>query len=105
MTAAAPRAGTGSSETRAPLPDATTHGAHSAAAPVDEPPTTTGAIRTRAAHVASAPATAQVPEATEQPDPTAAVDAPADATDADAADASRASRPADDHPHGRHAAE
>jgi hypothetical protein len=42
-------------DTRAPLPDATTHGAHSAAAPVDEPPTTTGAIRTRAAHAAADP--------------------------------------------------
>ncbi|ROS36367.1 MDR family MFS transporter [Curtobacterium sp. PhB78] len=77
--------------TRAPLPDATTHGAHSAAAPVDEPPTTTGAIRTRAAHAAPA------------------VDAGAPATGADAAEASRASRldDADDaaHPHGRHSAE
>ncbi|RPE85346.1 MFS transporter [Curtobacterium sp. PhB137] len=78
-------------DTRAPLPDATTHGAHSAAAPVDEPPTTTGAIRTRAAHAAPV------------------VDAGAPATGADAAEASRASRldDADDaaHPHGRHSAE
>nr|WP_263091656.1 MDR family MFS transporter [Curtobacterium sp. RIT-PI-V] len=76
--------------TRAPLPDATTHGAHSAAAPVDEPPTTTGAIRTRAAHAAPV------------------VDAGAPATGDDAAEASRASRldDADDaHPHGRHSAE
>jgi hypothetical protein len=70
--------------TRAPLPDATTHGAHSAAAPVDEPPTTTGAIRTRAAH--------------------AATDATTDTTAGDAAEASRASRP-DEHGHGRHSAE
>jgi hypothetical protein len=74
--------------TRAPLPDAPTHGAHSAAAPVDEPATTTGAIRTgRAAHAATVEA-----------------DAPTDGTDAH--DASRASRPADgDHAHGRHSAE
>ncbi|MDT0234326.1 MDR family MFS transporter [Curtobacterium sp. BRB10] len=45
----------GVDDTRAPLPNATTHGAHSAAAPVDEPPTTTGAIRTRAAHAAADP--------------------------------------------------
>ena len=73
--------------TRAPLPNATTHGAHSAAAPVDEPPTTTGAIRTRAAHAA----------------PTL-VDATPEPTAADAADPSRASRP-DEHAHGRHSAE
>jgi len=73
--------------TRAPLPDATTHGAHSAAAPVDEPPVTTGAIRTRAAHAAPTP-----------------VDATPETTAADAADPSRASRP-DDHAHGRHSAE
>ncbi|XNW63840.1 MDR family MFS transporter [Curtobacterium sp. Curtsp57] len=74
--------------TRAPLPDAPTHGAHSAAAPVDEPATTTGAIRTRrAAHAATVEA-----------------DPATDGTDAH--DASRASRPADgDHAHGRHSAE
>jgi EmrB/QacA subfamily drug resistance transporter len=79
----------GADDTRAPLPDATTHGAHSAAAPVDEPPTTTGAIRTRAAHAATA------------------VEPGAPGAAADAAEASRASRPdADDvHAHGRHSAE
>ncbi|MCS6564330.1 MFS transporter [Curtobacterium flaccumfaciens pv. flaccumfaciens] len=79
----------GADDTRAPLPNATTHGAHSAAAPVDEPPTTTGAIRTRAAHAATA------------------VEPGAPEAAADAAEASRASRPdADDvHAHGRHSAE
>jgi len=79
----------GADDTRAPLPNATTHGAHSAAAPVDEPPTTTGAIRTRAAHAATA------------------VEPGAPGAAADAAEASRASRPdADDvHAHGRHSAE
>jgi hypothetical protein len=81
----------GVDDTRAPLPNATTHGAHSAAAPVDEPPTTTGAIRTRAAHAA------------------AVVEPDAQGAGADAAEASRASRPdADDahgHGHGRHSAE
>ncbi|OII05576.1 MFS transporter permease [Curtobacterium sp. MCBA15_007] len=79
----------GADDTRAPLPDATTHGAHSAAAPVDDPPTTTGAIRTRAAHAATA------------------VEPDAPGAAADAAEASRASRPdADDaHAHGRHSAE
>ena len=79
----------GVDDTRAPLPDATTHGAHSAAAPVDEPPTTTGAIRTRAAHAAPV------------------VEPDAQGAGADAAEASRASRPdADDaHAHGRHSAE
>jgi EmrB/QacA subfamily drug resistance transporter len=79
----------GVDDTRAPLPNATTHGAHSAAAPVDEPPTTTGAIRTRAAHAA----------------PVVEPDAPG--AGADAAEASGASRPdADDaHTHGRHSAE
>jgi hypothetical protein len=79
----------GADDTRAPLPNATTHGAHSAAAPVDEPPTTTGAIRTRAAHAAPV------------------VDPDAPATGADAAEASRASRPdaGDAHAHGRHSAE
>ncbi|MBT2502815.1 MDR family MFS transporter [Curtobacterium sp. ISL-83] len=77
---AATTAPAAASDTRAPLPNATTHGAHSAAAPVDEPPATTGAIRTRAAHAA----------------PVAA----------DAAEASRASRPDDgEHAHGRHSAE
>ncbi len=77
-----------SDDTRAPLPDAPTHGAHSAAAPVDEPATATGAIRTRrAAHAAPVEA-----------------DVPTDGTDA--LEASRASRPADgDHAHGRHSAE
>lgn len=78
---------TGAEDTRAPLPNATTHGAHSAAAPVDEPPATTGAIRTRAAHAAPLPADA-TPGAT------------------DAAEASRASSPDEgDHPHGRHSSE
>ncbi|UXN23925.1 DHA2 family efflux MFS transporter permease subunit [Curtobacterium flaccumfaciens] len=83
----------GVDDTRAPLPNATTHGAHSAAAPVDEPPTTTGAIRTRAAHAA------------------AVVEPDAHGASADAAEASRASRPdADDahghgHGHGRHSVE
>ncbi|UXN21401.1 MFS transporter [Curtobacterium flaccumfaciens] len=79
----------GVDDTRAPLPNATTHGAHSAAAPVDEPPTTTGAIRTRAAHAA----------------PVVEPDAPG--AGADAAEASRASRPdaGDAHAHGRHSAE
>ncbi|MCS6577904.1 MDR family MFS transporter [Curtobacterium poinsettiae] len=79
----------GADDTRAPLPDATTHGAHSAAAPVDEPPTTTGAIRTRAAHAATA------------------VEPDAPGAAADAAEASRASRPNahDAHAHGRHSAE
>ncbi|TSD11186.1 DHA2 family efflux MFS transporter permease subunit [Curtobacterium sp. KBS0715] len=79
----------GVDDTRAPLPNATTHGAHSAAAPVDEPPTTTGAIRTRAAHAAPV------------------VEPNAHGAGADAAEASRASRPdADDaHAHGRHSAE
>ncbi|MBT1586112.1 MDR family MFS transporter [Curtobacterium flaccumfaciens] len=79
----------GVDDTRAPLPNATTHGAHSAAAPVDEPPTTTGAIRTRAAHAAPV------------------VEPDAHGAGADAAEASRDSRPdADDaHAHGRHSAE
>ncbi|KIQ11372.1 MDR family MFS transporter [Curtobacterium flaccumfaciens] len=79
----------GADDTRAPLPNATTHGAHSAAAPVDEPPTTTGAIRTRAAHAATA------------------VEPDAPGAAADAAEASRASRPDTDdvHAHGRHSAE
>ncbi|TPG07811.1 MDR family MFS transporter [Curtobacterium flaccumfaciens] len=79
----------GADDTRAPLPNATTHGAHSAAAPVDEPPTTTGAIRTRAAHAATA------------------VEPGAPEAAADAAEASRASRPDTDdvHAHGRHSAE
>ncbi|MBT1619418.1 MFS transporter [Curtobacterium flaccumfaciens pv. poinsettiae] len=79
----------GADDTRAPLPNATTHGAHSAAAPVDEPPTTTGAIRTRAAHAATA------------------VEPDAPGAAADAAEASRASRPNahDAHAHGRHSAE
>ncbi|MGL3198735.1 MULTISPECIES: DHA2 family efflux MFS transporter permease subunit [Curtobacterium] len=82
-------------DTRAPLPDATTHGAHSAAAPVDEPPTTTGTIRTRPAHAAPADGTdASAPDATTP------------APQADPAEASRASRPDQgDHPHGRHSAE
>ncbi|PZE86364.1 MDR family MFS transporter [Curtobacterium sp. MCBD17_032] len=47
--------------TRAPLTDGTTHGAHAAAAPLDEPPATTATIRTHPAHAASdgAPATAE----------------------------------------------
>ncbi|MBF4614226.1 MDR family MFS transporter [Curtobacterium sp. VKM Ac-1376] len=81
----------GADDTRAPLPNATTHGAHSAAAPVDEPPTTTGAIRTRAAHAAPV------------------VDPDAPVSGADASEASRASRPdagdAHAHAHGRHSAE
>ncbi|MBF4596168.1 DHA2 family efflux MFS transporter permease subunit [Curtobacterium sp. VKM Ac-2889] len=87
--ARAPGAPDGADDTRAPLPNATTHGAHSAAAPVDEPPTTTGAIRTRAAHAATA------------------VEPDAPGAAADAAEASRASRPdADDvHAHGRRSAE
>ncbi|MBT1610024.1 MDR family MFS transporter [Curtobacterium poinsettiae] len=87
--ARAPGAPDGADDTRAPLPDATTHGAHSAAAPVDEPPTTTGAIRTRAAHAATA------------------VEPGAPEAAADAAEASRASRPDTDdvHAHGRHSAE
>ncbi|MDK8171026.1 DHA2 family efflux MFS transporter permease subunit [Curtobacterium citreum] len=72
-------------DTRAPLPDATTHGAHAAAAPVDEPAATTGTIRTHPAHAAAG---------------------------TDEADASRASRPTapaepqtGPHPtHGRHSA-
>ncbi|MFJ3028345.1 MDR family MFS transporter [Curtobacterium sp. NPDC087080] len=50
--------------TRAPLADATTHGAHAAAAPVDEPPATTATIRTHPAHAAS--------DGAAQPDTTAA---------------------------------
>jgi hypothetical protein len=87
-----PTPATGETDTRAPLSDATTHGAHSAAAPVDEPPTTTGAVRTHHAHVAP---TAEG----------AAVDAPARQVDAGPTEASRASRPDDGHPHGRHSAE
>ncbi|MGU3410462.1 DHA2 family efflux MFS transporter permease subunit [Microbacterium sp. M1A1_1b] len=76
-------------DTRAPLPDAPTHGAHSAAAPIDEPPTTTGAIRAhRAAHAAVA----------DRPDQTS--------TGTDAAQASGASRLDESgHTHGRHSAE
>uniref|UniRef100_A0A942SY30 DHA2 family efflux MFS transporter permease subunit n=1 Tax=Neobacillus citreus TaxID=2833578 RepID=A0A942SY30_9BACI len=91
--AAAPDSAAPDSGTRAPLPDATTHGAHSAAAPVDEPPTTTGSIRTRPAHAAPTdpafdPAVTTAPQTDE------------------AAEASRASRPdGDDHLHGRHSAE
>ncbi len=47
--------------TRAPLTDATTHGAHAAAAPVDEPPATTATIRTHPAHASSDGATPRVP--------------------------------------------
>ncbi|OII15228.1 MFS transporter permease [Curtobacterium sp. MCBA15_009] len=72
-------------DTRAPLPDATTHGAHSAAAPVDEPPTATGAIRTHAAHVAGAPAPA--------------------AESAPGSGSPSAPVSDDTHPHGRHSAE
>ncbi|WP_022902253.1 MDR family MFS transporter [Curtobacterium sp. B8] len=85
----------GTTDTRAPLPGATTHGAHSAAAPVDEPPTTTGAIRTRPAHAAPA----AEPTATD-------VDATSASTQDDPVEAIRASRPVQgDHPHGRHSAE
>jgi EmrB/QacA subfamily drug resistance transporter len=84
-----------SADTRAPLADATTHGAHSAAAPVDEPPTTTGTIRTRPAHAAPADGGA-----------VSALDATTSAPQADPTEASRASRPVQgDHPHGRHSAE
>jgi EmrB/QacA subfamily drug resistance transporter len=76
------------SDTRAPLPDAPTHGAHSAAAPVDEPATTTGAIRTQhAAHAAGS-------------------DAERAASGPDDAQPGTASRPDEgDHQHGRHSAE
>ncbi|MBA8989870.1 EmrB/QacA subfamily drug resistance transporter [Curtobacterium pusillum] len=91
--------------TRAPLPNATTHGAHSAAAPVDEPPTTTGAIRTRAAHAAAAPVDAAPGAVTGRTTADGAADATSGPTGADGTDASRASRPDDDHTHGRHSAE
>ncbi|MGN8051248.1 DHA2 family efflux MFS transporter permease subunit [Curtobacterium sp. 22159] len=107
-----------SGDTRAPLPDATTHGAHSAAAPVDEPPVTTGTIRTRAAHAAHAPADATAGAGTTTGTGTGTDEAQAGRTDAttasepgaqpiatDSADASSASRPDGDHPHGRHSAE
>jgi hypothetical protein len=76
------------SATRAPLPDAPTHGAHSAAAPVDEPATTTGAIRTQhAAHAAGSDAARPV-------------------SGTDTAQPDTASRPDEgDHQHGRHSAE
>jgi hypothetical protein len=76
------------SDTRAPLPDAPTHGAHSAAAPVDEPATTTGAIRTQhAAHAAGSSAEHPV-------------------SGGDAAQPGSASRlDQGDHQHGRHSAE
>jgi EmrB/QacA subfamily drug resistance transporter len=42
-------------DTRAPAPEPSTHGAHSASTPVDEPPTATGLIRTQhGAHAAGA---------------------------------------------------
>ena len=89
--------------TRAPLPGATTHGAHSAAAPVDEPPTTTGVIRTRAAHAAATPATGVRADGTPTGDPATGT---AEGTAADVSGADRASRPEeDDRPHGRHSAE
>ncbi|MCA5924627.1 MDR family MFS transporter [Curtobacterium oceanosedimentum] len=75
-----PPTGPDQDDTRNPLPGATTHGAHAAAAPVDEPPTTTGAIRTRAAHAARGEESAV---------PGVRVEA----------------AEADGHPHGRHAAE
>ena len=93
-------------DTRAPLPNATTHGAHSAAAPVDEPPATTGAIRTRAAHAAATPVDATRADET-RADGAAATPgsaATSDPTAADETDPSRASRP-DEHAHGRHSAE
>jgi EmrB/QacA subfamily drug resistance transporter len=100
----APRDAAGDADTtRAPLPNATTHGAHSAAAPVDEPPTTTGAIRTRAAHAAAAPVDA-VPGATTDEPTSTDRSGTTDATGTDQAEASSASRP-DDHAHGRHSAE
>ena len=44
---------TSTDDTRAPLPHASTHGAHSSSTPVDEPPAATGAIRTQhGAHAA-----------------------------------------------------
>ncbi len=107
---ASPRPATGSArtatleDTRAPLPDATTHGAHSAAAPVDEPPTTTGTIRTRAAHALPTQVDA-VPDATsDRADTTRLADLPTNTTRVDGGEASRASRP-DTHGHGRHSAE
>jgi EmrB/QacA subfamily drug resistance transporter len=95
----------GADSTRAPLPNATTHGAHSAAAPVDEPPATTGAIRTRAAHAAAAPADATSATTVDATSAATVPDATTDAGGADGTDPSRASRPADDHTHGRHSAE
>ncbi|WIB27114.1 MDR family MFS transporter [Curtobacterium sp. MCSS17_015] len=47
--------------TRASRPEATTHGAHAASSPVDEPPTVTGAIRTQ--HGAHAAGSTPVPPA------------------------------------------
>ncbi|WP_144762525.1 MDR family MFS transporter [Curtobacterium sp. 9128] len=86
-----------SADTRAPLPDAPTHGAHSAAAPVDEPPTTTGALRTRhAAHAAPVEPRADAGQA----------DAgKSEAGQADAAQGNPGQAQSAPHPHGRHSAE
>ena len=44
---------TGADGTRAPLPHASTHGAHSSSTPVDEPPAATGVLRVQhGAHAA-----------------------------------------------------